>query len=327
MSLGDCLACLKTVTPESHYLKCCECGNCYHIGKCSGITKTALKSMTPDGVLEWSCSTCVSSKSRLNRKQDDGDSQAGASEPSLHDVMSKLDLVLRRLDVLEKKHEEQVVMHDATDRKIDKQTETIEGMEKTLEFLSSKYDNLLITVESQKEEIKDLKEKTTRLEAELLAKDEQVSDLEIQMDRLEHYSRKKNLEIHGIAHAEGEDLRAVLSSVASKLKLGAPNHEDVEVVHRIKAKAGMIPPIPVRFSRQEMKEEWLKKRTTLKEESIYLNENMTLRIKKLLWETKKVAKDKEYEFAWACNGRVFVKRHEGAKAVEIRKVSELSKIA
>lgn len=135
------------------------------------------------------------------------------------------------------------------------------------------------------------------------------------------------MEIHGIAHAEGEDLRAVLSSVASKLKLRAPNHEDVEVVHRIKAKAGMIPPILVRFSRQEMKEEWLKKRTTLKEESIYLNENMTLRIKKLLWETKKVAKDKEYEFAWARNGRVFVKKHEGAKAVEIRKVSELSKIA
>lgn len=113
-------------------------------------------------------------------KHDGSESQGGASEPSLHDVMSKLDLVLRRLDVLEKKHEEQVVMHDATDRKIDKQTETIEGMEKTLEFLSSKYDNLLITVESQKEEIKDLKEKTTRLEAELLAQDEQVSDVEIQ---------------------------------------------------------------------------------------------------------------------------------------------------
>lgn len=321
------MACLKAVTPATHYLKCCECGNCYHIGKCSGITKNTLKSMSRDELLEWSCSTCVSSKSRLNRRHDDSDSQAGASEPSLHDVMSKLDLVLRRLDVLEKKQEEQVVMHDATNRKIDKQTETIEGIEKTLEFLSSKYDNLLTTVEAQKEELKDLKEKTTHLEADLLAKDERVSDLEIQVDRLEHYSRKKNLEIHGIAYAEGEDLRVVLSSVANKLKLRAPNHEDIEVVHRVKAKAGMIPPILVRFSRQEMKEDWLKKRTSLKEEGIYLNENMTFRIKKLLWETKKVAKDKEYEFAWARNGRVFVKKHEGAKPVEIRKISELNKIA
>lgn len=317
MSDRDCLACMSAISPESQYLQCSECKHAYHAGKCSGVSKSNLKQMNLDELQRWSCPTCATRKSKLASSQNDTDNSGGLDDHSLADIMAKLDVILSRIDTLEKKQEEQLAKHEATNSKLEEQGGTIQGIESSLELLSSKYDDILRNIESQGSEIKELKKKTADLEEQLVAKCARLSIVEQDVDRLELYSRRNNIEIHGIGENDHEDLRAVLRSTAEKLDLSAPTDEDIEALHRIKTKSKSVAPILVRFARREVREKWIAKRYTLSKDDIFINENLTARMKKLLWMTKQTAKVKQYRYVWARNGRIFVRKQEGDSVIRI----------
>lgn len=279
----------------------------------------------------WSCPTCTSRELKSHDHGATGSCDTASldgsdGEPSLSDVMAKLDTVLQRLNALEKNQEEQLAKHQATNDTIAKQSETIHNMESSLAMLSSKYDDIIRSLEGQKEEVKDLKKKTNDFEARVAAQSSRISYLESEVDRLEQYSRKYNIEIHGIKVTDGEDLRSVLGSLATKLKLPVPSSEEVEAVHRIKCRPNAVPPILVRFTKFETREKWLEQRTCLKKEKIYVNENLTARTKTLFWLTKNKATENQYRFVWVRNGRIYVKKQEGAALIRIRCEADLSKI-
>lgn len=74
--------------------------------------------------------------------------------------MAKLDVILCHIDTLEKKEGEQLGKPEAPNGKLEEQGATIQGMETSLELLSSKYGGILRNTESQGSEIKELKKKT-----------------------------------------------------------------------------------------------------------------------------------------------------------------------
>ncbi|KAH9361614.1 hypothetical protein HPB48_001491 [Haemaphysalis longicornis] len=146
MSDALCLSCLKPL-PLSEGIKCLACKNDYHKGKCSGLTKAALKNMSKSDADPWTCPTCVSGASRSSRKKrdsqsrrnrdsqsDKSDDESATSEPSLKDVISsimalsaKLHEVLDRLDMLERSGEMQNVKHDDALLKLTEQQKSIEA--------------------------------------------------------------------------------------------------------------------------------------------------------------------------------------------------------
>ncbi|XP_065287717.2 uncharacterized protein [Dermacentor albipictus] len=234
--------------------------------------------------------------------------------------------MLRRFDELERKQEEQLAKHDTTNGKLEDQALTIQSIEESLDLISSKYDEVLKTLETQNQEVKELKKKATDMEAQLIAKDTRLSQLEMEVNRMESYSRRNNLEIHGIKCHEREDLRAVINSLAGRLELPLPRNEEVEVVHSIKGKADAEAPILVRFTKRETREKWLAKRNMLKHENIYINENLTHLAKKLRWMAKRQATEKHYKYVWVRNGRIFVRKIEGAPVILVENEADLRKI-
>lgn len=96
----------------------------------------------------------------------------------------------------------------------------------------------------------------------------------------------------------------VIKEIAVKLQLPELTDEAVEAVHRLRAKEGKTPPLLVRFTERKMRDIWIQKRVALRNEHIYINENVTRRNRNLLWQAKNRAKDEAYTFVWSRNGKL-----------------------
>lgn len=147
------------------------------------------------------------------------------------------------------------------------------------------------------------------------------------MDNAEQYSRRNNIEIHGVKQVANENLTHIIESIAVKLDLPPPKDQSVEAVHRLHSKEGKTAPILVRFSERNTRDMWIKKRVTLRSEGIYINENLTKLLKSLFWSTRTRAKEKQYKFVWVRNGKIFVRQKEGASVIRVESEKDLSKIS
>ncbi|KAH9367301.1 hypothetical protein HPB48_011924 [Haemaphysalis longicornis] len=154
-------------------------------------------------------------------------------------------------------------------------------------------------------------------------KHREIKEISIALNDAEQYSRRKNIEVHGVPLKDEENLMDVLTEIAGKLQLSTPTVETVSTAHRLKAKEGKIPPIIMRFRKRDDRDKWCTKRTTLREEGIFINGNLTQYAKQLLWATKTKAREKNYKFAWTRNGKVLVKEKEGAPKIWIKSGDDL----
>ncbi|CAN7995671.1 unnamed protein product [Ixodes hexagonus] len=332
---SDCLACLKELTPDCKQLKCTECNNSYHVGKCAGVNKTRLKAMTPSDLSSWVCTTCTVHSQRQS-SETDSQSRASASQTekrTKEDIMSQLSKtnqtlleVLSRVENIEKKLNLQSAKHDTVIQKLDKQEKTIETIENTTEMLSKQYDDLIKKVDSLARVTNELKKRTREIENLGMERDTRIKDLEWAVEKAEQYSRRKNIEIHGIAQSDREELTTVLSNLATKLDLPDPQSDKIESMHRLKAREGKIPPIIVRFRDRSERDSWVSKRTALKANRNFINENLTRLQRWLFWNAKECARQKGYKYVWMSNGRVLVRQRDGSAVIRIDDESDLDKI-
>lgn len=136
-------------------------------------------------------------------------------------------------------------------------------MESSLEHMSSQYDSLLKAIEAQKEDIKTLQTTTVNLGTKSDSLADEVAQMKLTIESLEEYSRRSNIEIHGIPQSNNENLRDVLNNCADKFGLTRPMDGQLEAIHRIRVRAGVTPPILVRFSNRSIRDTWLAKRLQL----------------------------------------------------------------
>ena len=68
-----------------------------------------------------------------------------------------------------------------------------------------------------KKDLKDQEDSITQLE-------DRAYDLELNLDSLEQYTRKYNVEIHGIPEKRDENLKDVITSITSKLDVDIRSH-------------------------------------------------------------------------------------------------------
>ncbi|KAM7281379.1 uncharacterized protein ISCGN_006251, partial [Ixodes scapularis] len=185
--------------------------------------------------------------------------------------------------------------------KIENQTKTVEGMKKSLNELSTKYDEVLSTLKTHENTMRELRKKSEDLEARLEQNTHEMIELRGAPSEAEMYSRRKNIEIHGIKQQRQEDVMKIVQDLASKLELPVPAPEKIEAVHRLMAREGKILPILVRFTERLSRDLWTDKRTTLRTEGVFINENLTRALRGLFWDAKNVAKEKSYKFVWMRN--------------------------
>lgn len=297
----SCLSCEVVILADEPSLKCPGCSGEYHFGKCAGITQKSFKGKNNAAKKAWRCQTCRDSCSRNDSFE---------SNESDLDIRLFLTAINEKLD-----------NHLSLKEKVEK-------MEESLKFISGKFDEFQKTVCRQEAEIKEMKGRLTELEAN--DDRSQITHAQLQQDvhNLEYRSRQLNLEIHGIPVRQGESLLDVMNHVANKLEVPPLTQSDVQTIHRLPARPDNVPGIIARFEKQSVRDAWLQKRNKLKgsEPRIFLQENITRQNRELLRATKDVAKTKGYAFVWHVNGKILVRRGEGARAIHIKGIAELERL-
>lgn len=277
--------------------------------------------MASTAVRGWKCERCTNEELEASSESEETDEEnakpakdSGACDLSkqISEMSKMLATALSRLESLEKK--------------VDRQCTTTEAIEKSMELLASKYDELLVKNAEHEKQIDSLNKESAELSRKLAEKDAEITQLKATVDNVEQYSRRKNVEIHGVAQLPEEDLYQVLVDLSRKLEIKAPEKQSVEAIHRLKAKQDKIPAIIVRFRDRDERDLWLSKKKTLRNEKIFINENLTTAQKQLFWQCRQVSKQKNYKFVWMTNGKIFARKIEGATGIRINTENDLAKL-
>lgn len=197
--------------------------------------------------------------------------------------------------------------------------------------MSAKHDELLENVKHQEKEAKDLKKCVVAMEnrAELTKADEMMQGI----NKLEWRSRRLNLEIHGIPVSRNEELLDKVNEVANKLGVPPLSESEVAALHRLPARPNNVPAVVLRFSRQSLRDKWFEQRQRLRQgggngaqDDVCILENWTKKNRALLREAKEWSKENNYNDAWHRNGKVFIRKTDGDRAVIINNANDLSKM-
>ncbi|KAF0707903.1 Uncharacterized protein FWK35_00033801 [Aphis craccivora] len=83
--------------------------------------------------------------------------------------------------------------------------------------------------------------------------------------------------------------------------------------------------ITLEFSSRRKRNEFIKKRGKIEYQShrIYINEGLTAFNKKLFWESRRKGKKLGYRFIWTSHGRIFCKKDEQGKKIQVKCFEDL----
>ena len=176
---------------------------------------------------------------------------------------------------------------------------------------------------------------TTRIEAlearEKIA-DKIIHDLEEKYDDIEQYSRKFNLEIHGIPERKEEDVTQIILDLAEAIDADV-REEDIDICHRLYKAEGKARPIIVKFT-NDSKYEMYSKRLRLRKvdnrekfgvERIFINENLTSRRALLYSKVRKKVKDNPVWNTWTIDGKIFLRKSPTGRPIRIKAEDDINK--
>ncbi|CAB3977977.1 Hypothetical predicted protein [Paramuricea clavata] len=120
------------------------------------------------------------------------------------------------------------------DRKLKPFEDKMEGLVKSVEFISAKYDELLIKHQYIEEMINELVKENKLLKKQIFNLPNQSEQMCVNFNELEQYDRQNCLEIRGIAVQEGEDTDTLVCSIGNLVNVNI-KAEDMSISHRFKS--------------------------------------------------------------------------------------------
>ena len=179
------------------------------------------------------------------------------------------------------------------------------------------------------------------LQSELNELGRRAQALEYEQDALEQYTRKFNVEIHGVPEYEGENLQDIVMKIGLKMSVDVTT-QDIDIVHQLFRKSQAIKPIIVRFTLYKKRREFYKGRFHLKETNlteitgiaqgyadgrIFVNKNLTQYRQEVLAKARKMKKANKIFRVWTVDGKIFVRKTEDSRPVRISEIWELDEPA
>lgn len=155
-------------------------------------------------------------------------------------------------------------------------------------------------------------------------------------DNLEQYTRRNTLRISGIPEETDEETDKIVLHLASNLGVGLSDN-DIDRSHRVgvPGRVGTAPgakrkdrDIIVKFTRYNARNKLYQKRKELRSipvmNSVFINEDLTRKRSKLLYDARLLARAKLLKAAYSSDGKILVRDNEGSRHL-IRSVSDLNK--
>ena len=230
----------------------------------------------------------------------------------------------------------------------------LEPIETAMNFINEQYEAILAKLNKIEEENASLKLENNALKSKLEMAVIKINEHEMSLDEQEQYQGRDCVEIKGTPTTEDENTSDLVVQVADLLDVEL-EESDISISHRLPAtdktwsdSRGMKhpPPPPIiiaKFVRREDKENFYKARNRLKnktvgdlqrfndldmdcENHIYISESLTQRRKKLFKSCLKVKKDLNFRFISTSNGRIFLRKDQRSRSVEIRSEQDLARL-
>lgn len=338
----DCLACLQAISSEQKSISCSVCKNGYHFGQsCAGIAESSYAAMGPAKREKWRCKTCRTQENR-STTQSGATSSQNASQGNAPTVLAQLQAFGLKLDVLLglKSSVDTLLMLLAKVDELLSLKPTVERLEAHIQELESKvceisqkYNSVLEGTAARENKIRELELQHSELRATVTCQTETIQSLREEINSGEQYSRRANLEIHGMPFLAGENLRQSVSDLAANLALSNFQTTDILAVHRLPVKPGLTPVVLIKFNSTETRDCWLGARGKLRglaqgaeAQKLYFNENLTKQNRQLFWMVRERAREKHYKFTWIKNGKIFVKKEVSSPLLRVDRMVDLDKI-
>ncbi|XP_042149654.1 uncharacterized protein LOC121837866 [Ixodes scapularis] len=143
---------------------------------------------------------------------------------------------------------------------------SVDAMKVTISSLQDsvrKCESMMKLVQQNDQEVKLLRSEVGALQATVSNQTSMIEQLQTNLNSTEQYSRRCNMEIHGIPITDDEDVKVVIEDLAEKLNIGRHHPAEVVACHRLRSRREGAAPILVQFYSTSVKEKWMSARKKL----------------------------------------------------------------
>ena len=212
------------------------------------------------------------------------------------------------------------------------------GIEKSLSFISEKYESVLKTLKSLNQTTNTLGKKHAQLTkiadslAERANRVEQAVRIDGAIDEVQQYSRRDCLEITGIPILPEENPKQLIKEIGTLIDV---NVEDANLAaaHRLPDTKNVKHRLIVKFVHSDKREEMYKKRRNLigknisnlpsvqaamglaatSNNKIHINESLTGYRKQLFGRINDFKRKNNYKYLWTANGKIMLKAQDSSQ--------------
>lgn len=344
----DCIKCVLPLPGDGKFLTCVLCRNGYHLSKsCSGVAEATFSGMGATRRENWKCTTCRTGELRsgtgtvadvsLGAPCDVSQEQARhalvtGQLASISQTLNQLLSLKTSVDTLlplPSKVDELLALRPI----VEELRSTVEGLQTTVDSFGARYDSVLALAVTNEESIKTMQAEVCTVKVTLEEQSLEISRLKNELNDSEQYSRRSNMELHGLPFTPGEDLRKVMEDLSQKLSLPVIRSSDVLAIHRLPKRRDLAPTVLIKFATIELKNVWMSARARLQtlhddesQQKLFFNDNLTQTNRELFWMARTKGKESGYRFVWLKNGKIFARKGEGCPALRIGTANDLQKL-
>ncbi|XP_077977428.1 uncharacterized protein LOC144432989 [Glandiceps talaboti] len=289
-------------------MKCNDCGHSRGVRLCQGdlelCRKCEAKRFPPS-------SSNAAAKSQDNAKMaDNGDNS------QLTQIQSTLALLSEKIDKI-----------PTVERKLSE-------LQTSVEYISNFFDVYQKRMEEIQIENKNLKEQLEVVSGNMSTTQKELQDLQ-------QYSRRNNLEIHGVPEHPDEDTDTIVKKVAEASGVNISKY-DIDISHRLATKThneNKPTPIIVKFTRRTVRNAIYNGKRNIKNKTskdmnidndtqncIYINESLTPSNRQLFNKVNEKKKALRWNYIWTYNGTIYVRRCQGDPAIKISSVQDINRM-
>nr|CAD7568390.1 unnamed protein product [Timema californicum] len=216
---------------DGHSVKCFGCVSDFYFGDCCGISFSTYKAKSKNFKKAWCCKVCRSVNACASAEEDNVDLVSVSDLSSSHQIIS----LLKHLNT------------------------KLAKLQESVNFVSAKNDDVLKQISSCLAEIASLKSEVSNLKTINQSLSEKNVFLENKINSLGKYTKRNNMEIHGMIQTPNENLEENLATLGQAVEVEL-EVDDIEIAHRLPTRRanrerGLPLPAIVRFASRRKREE------------------------------------------------------------------------
>ena len=180
-----------------------------------------------------------------------------------------------------------------------------------------------------------------RLGKKIEALNEKVKNISEVIESVENYSYQYNIKFELYEHESAKDTAKLCLEIFKAIGASELPGQDIDIAHRVQSRSDIGPkPIICKFVRRLAKENVMNHRrevesisrstlgysseTSLEQAKIY--DHLTPRLQHLLSEANKFKTAHQFQYCWAKNGQILLRKTHESRVIKLKSVEDLSRL-